>query len=114
MRYIVAVVIAVLSLSTPSYGQNRTFSIHSWGLHSCGKYLAAVHGHAPGTGMGFNDRQRGQFSDDHIVYMAWLGGFFSAVNVFAMDEPNQIQSDNAAIWCCPRLTGHPARWLEPE
>jgi hypothetical protein len=17
-------------------------------------------------------------------------------------------------WCCPRLTGHPARWLEPE
>src|SRR5262245_59025638 len=44
------------------------------GTHSCGKYLAAVQGHAPGAGM-----MRGQFSDDHFLYMAWLGGFFSAI-----------------------------------
>jgi len=36
--------------------------------------------------------------------MAWLGGFFSAMN-FLISEPNQIQGDNAAIdvwirkWC---------------
>jgi hypothetical protein len=103
MRYFVAAVIAVLSLSTASYGQDRKF-IHSWGNHSCGKYLAAVQGHAPGTGKGFNDRWQGQFSDDHTLYMAWLGGFFSAMN-FLISEPNQIQGDNAAIdvwirkWC---------------
>jgi hypothetical protein len=105
MRYIVAVVIAALTLTTASYGQDRKFTIHSWGNNSCGKYLAAVHGHAPGAGKGFNDRWQGQFSDDHTLYMAWLGGFFSAMNVYVLDQPNEIQSDNAAIdvwirkWC---------------
>jgi hypothetical protein len=103
MRYTVAAVLAALILSTASYGQG--IYVHSWGTHSCGKYLAAVHGHPPGAGIGFNDRQRGQFSDDHTLYMGWLGGFLSATNWFVMDEPNGIKTDSAAIdvwirkWC---------------
>jgi len=105
MRYIVAVVIAALALTTASHGQDRKYFIHSWGNNSCGKYLAAIHGHAPGAGSGFNDRWRGQLYDDHALYMAWLGGFFSAINLSVMDEPNEIRSDPAAIdvwirkWC---------------
>ena len=95
MRYTVAAVLAALILSTASYGQG--IYVHSWGTHSCGKYLAAVHGHPPGAGIGFNDRQRGQFSDDHTLYMGWLGGFLSATNWFVMDEPNGIKTDSAAI-----------------
>ena len=99
MRYIVTVV-AALILSTTCHAQGRSIFIHNGGTHSCGKYLAAVQGHPPGAGM-----MRGQFSDDHFLYMAWLGGFFSAMNVWMMDERNEIKSDNAAIdvwirkWC---------------
>jgi hypothetical protein len=103
MRYIGTV--AALILSYASYAQSQGIYVHNWGTHSCGKYLAAVHGHPPGAGIGFNDRQRGQFSDDHTLYMGWLGGFLSAMNWLVLDEPNGIQSDNAAIdvwirkWC---------------
>jgi hypothetical protein len=103
MRYIVTAVIAALILSTASY-QSQGIYIHSWGNHSCGKYLAAIHGHAPGKAKGFND-QGSHFSDDHAIYIAWLGGFFSAMNWLVLDEPNGIQSDGAAIdvwvrkWC---------------
>ena len=99
MRYIVTVV-AALILSTACHAQGRSTFIHNWGTNSCAKYLAAVQGHPPGTGI-----VRGQFSDDHFLYMAWLGGFFSAMNVWMMDERNEIKSDNAAIdvwirkWC---------------
>src|SRR5262245_44783739 len=91
MRYIVTVV-AALIVSTTCHAQGRSIFIHNGGTHSCGKYLAAVQGHAPGAGI-----VRGQFSDDHFLYMAWLGGFFSAMNVWMMDERNEIKSDNAAI-----------------
>ena len=99
MRCIVTVV-AALIVSTTCHAQGRSIFIHNGGTHSCSKYLAAVQGHAPGAGM-----MRGQFSDDHFLYMAWLGGFFSAMNVWMMDERNEIKSDNAAIdvwirkWC---------------
>jgi hypothetical protein len=55
--------------------------------------------------MGFNDPQRGQFSDDHTIYMAWLGGFLSATNMWVTNGPNGIESDGSAIdvwirkWC---------------
>src|SRR5262245_60942511 len=91
MRYIVTVV-AALIVSTTCHAQGRSIFIHNGGTHSCGKYLAAVQGHAPGAGM-----MRGQFSDDHFLYMAWLGGFFSAMNVWMMDERNEIR---------PRRRGH--------
>jgi hypothetical protein len=97
MRYIVTVAALILSFApTASYAQ---------GSDSCGKYLAAVHGHAPGIGNVFNSPQRGHFSDDHHLYMAWLGGFFSAMNWLVLDRPNGIQSDQSAIdvwirkWC---------------
>ena len=102
MRYIVTVAALILSYgTTASYAQR----VYEAGNDSCGKYLAAVHGHAPGKGSGFNDRWRGKFSDDHSLYMAWLGGFFSAMNWLVLDEPNGIKTDNAAIdvwirkWC---------------
>ncbi len=104
MRYIVTVAALILSYApTASYAQGVYVS--GLGAHSCGKYLAAVHGHPPGIGMGFNDPQRGRFSDDHSRYMAWLGGFFTAMNWLVMDGANQFQSDDAAIdvwirkWC---------------
>ena len=104
MRYIVTVAALILSYGpTASYAQQAY--VHGMGNNSCGKYLAAVHGHAPGKGSGFNDRWRGKFSDDHSLYMAWLGGFFSAMNWLVLDEPNGIKTDNAAIdvwirkWC---------------
>ena len=104
MRYIVTVAALILSYGiTASYAQQAY--VHGMGSNSCGKYLAAVYGHAPGKGIGFNDRWRGKFSDDHSLYMAWLGGFFSAMNWLVLDEPNGIKTDNAAIdvwimkWC---------------
>ena len=102
MRYIVTVAALILSYApTAGYAQR----VYEAGNDSCGKYLAAVHGHAPGKGTGFKDRWRGQFYDDHFRYMAWLGGFFSAMNWLVLDEPNGIKTDNAAIdvwirkWC---------------
>ena len=104
MRYIVTVAALILSYApTASYAQQVYVS--GLGAHSCGKYLPAVHGHPPGIGMGFNDPQRGRFSDDHSRYMAWLDGFFTATNLWVTNEPNSIQSDSAAIdvwirkWC---------------
>jgi hypothetical protein len=106
MRYIVTVAALILSYgTTASYAQGRSAYIHNWGIDSCGKYLAAVHGHPPGTGTGYNDPQRGTFYDDHHLYMAWLGGFFSATNLWVTDGPNGIKGDEAAIdvwirkWC---------------
>jgi hypothetical protein len=104
MRYIVAAVIAALSLSTASYAQERRNIVSGFGLHSCSKYLAAVQGHAPGKGRLIN-RPEGQFTDEHFRYAEWLTGFFSATNWWVMDEPNQIQTDEAAMdvwirkWC---------------
>ena len=103
MRYIVTVVIAALTVSTGSYAQHGY--VYDLGIDSCGKYLAAVHGHRPGVGKVFHHPQRGQFFDEHLRYMAWLEGFFSATNLWVTTEPNGIQSDDAAIdvwirrWC---------------
>jgi hypothetical protein len=103
MRYIVTVAALILSCApTASYAQWVTLS--GLGGHSCGKYLAAVHGHAPGTGRVLN-RPDGPAYDDHVRYMDWLNGFLTATNWFVLDERNQIQIDNAAIdvwirkWC---------------
>jgi hypothetical protein len=103
MRYIVTVAALILSYApTTSYAQR----VYEAGNDSCGKYLAAVHGHAPGKGTGFKDRWRGQFYDDHTRYMDWLGGFVTATNLWVTNEPNvRIKSDDAAIdvwirkWC---------------
>jgi hypothetical protein len=103
MRYIVTV--AALILSYASYAQSQSFYVHNWGNHSCGKYLAAVHGNPPGAGRAFNNPQRGHFYDDHHLYMAWLGGFFTATNMWVLNDDNGIRGDNAAIdvwirkWC---------------
>jgi hypothetical protein len=105
MRYIVTVAALILSYgTTASYAQERIY-VYDPGNHSCGKYLAAVHGHPPGTAKTINYPQDGRFSDDHSLYMAWLGGFFSATNYWVTNEPNTIQSDKSAIdvwirkWC---------------
>jgi hypothetical protein len=47
MRYTVAAVIAALTLSTAGYAQT---SVSETGTDSCAKYLAAIHGHPPGSG----------------------------------------------------------------
>jgi hypothetical protein len=104
MRCILAAMIVALSIPTAVYGQDRKVFTYDLGTHSCGKYLAAVYGHPPGTGK-FLNRPEGRFSDDHFRYMAWLGGFFSATNWWVADEPNEIRSDSPAIdvwlrkWC---------------
>jgi hypothetical protein len=75
MRYIVAVVISALALSTASHAQGGSFFIYGLGSDSCGKYLAAVHGHAPGAGNVIDHPQEGRYSDEHHRYMSWLYGF---------------------------------------
>jgi hypothetical protein len=104
MRYIVTVAALILSYApTVSYAQWVTLS--GLGGQSCGKYLAAVHGHAPGKGNVVSHPQQGRFWDEHSRYMDWLSGFVGATNWFVLDERNQIQVDNAAIdvwirkWC---------------
>jgi len=66
MRYI-ATVIAALILSTASYAQGGRVLVSGLGHNSCGRYLAAVHGHPPGKGMSLN-RPDGPFYDDHFRY----------------------------------------------
>ena len=74
------------------------------GAHSCGKYLAAVHGHAPGTGRSI-DLPEGRAYDEHIRYAEWVPGFLTATNWWVIDERNQIHPDGAAVdvwirkWC---------------
>ena len=102
MRYIVTIAALILGYGT-SYAQESF--LYDPGGHSCEKYLAAVHGHPPAIGNVIDHPQGGQFSDDHHLYMAWLGGFFTATNVWVLKEPNGIKSDNSAIdvwirkWC---------------
>jgi hypothetical protein len=104
MRYCVAAVIAALSLSTPCHAQSGMNFVSGFGGNSCGMYLAAVHGHPPGKGR-FLNRPEAQFTDEHVRYMDWLDGFFSATNWFIFKEHNQIRDDEAAIdvrirkWC---------------
>ena len=83
MRYIVTV--AALILSYAPTAATHSSHVYDTGNHSCGKYLAAVHGHAPGKGSGFKDRWRGQFYDDHFRYMAWLGWIFYATNLLGVE-----------------------------
>jgi hypothetical protein len=104
MRYIVTVAALILSYApTASYAQQANVSAP--GAHSCGKYLEAVRGHAPGKGREIDHPQEGRFSDDHTLYMAWLEGFFTATNLWVLNEPNSIRGDQSAIdvwirkWC---------------
>jgi hypothetical protein len=104
MRYTVTVAALILSYApTASYAQEAYVS--ALGQHSCGQYLAAVHGHAPGKGYVINHPQQGRYYDDHGRYMGWLEGFFTATNWWVTYDANGIQSDNAAIdvwirkWC---------------
>lgn len=106
MRYIVTVAALILSHApTAGYAQTKGTYVYDPGIHSCGKYLAAVHGHPPGTGKAITHPQDGRFSDDHSLYMVWLNGFFSATNWWVMNGPNGIESDPSAIdvwirkWC---------------
>ena len=86
MRYIVTVAVLILSYATTaSYAQQANVSAP--GAHSCGKYLEAVRGHAPGKGREIDHPQEGRFSDDHTLYMAWLEGFFTATNLWVLNEP---------------------------
>jgi len=90
-------------LSTACHAQGGNLVL-GLGHNSCGQYLAAAHGHPPGESMAIH-RPEGQFTDDHSRYMEWLGGFFSATNLFVIDQRNQLRIDNAAIdvwirkWC---------------
>src|SRR4249920_1443659 len=99
MRYIVTVAALILSCGiTTSYAEEAPAT------HSCGRYLAAVHGHAPGTSTVLKDRGK-QFYDDHTRYMSWLDGFLTATISWLLNEPNRIMTDSAAVdvwlrkWC---------------
>jgi hypothetical protein len=100
MRYIVGV-IAALILSTACYGQERPLL-----EHSCGKYLAAAHGHAPGRGRFINHPKEGRYFDEHVRFGAWFAGFLDATNFWmVLNQGNGIQTDDAALdvwirkWC---------------
>jgi hypothetical protein len=100
MRYIVTVAALILSCApTASYAQG-TMYVFAPGNDSCGKYLAAVHGHAPGTYNVIDHRQDGrQFADRHYLYLSWLGGFLTATNWWVTNEPDgiNITTDQAAL-----------------
>jgi hypothetical protein len=101
-----------LIFPTAVHGQGRSIFTYDLGTHSCGKYLAAVHGHPPGTGKVMNNPQGGRYVDEHFRYMAWLGGYLSAMNWWVTDEPNEFRVDSAAIdvwirkWCEQNPTKH--------
>ena len=66
MRYIVTVAALILSYgTTASYAQQANVS--TAGTHSCGKYLEAVHGHAPGKAREIDHPQRGA-----ICELSWM------------------------------------------
>jgi len=106
MRYFVTAVIAASALSYGTTADAQEKVIFTTGLanNSCGKYLAAVHGHPPGKSM-VADLPQGQFHDDHHRYIEWLRGFLTATDLLVMDGPNQLKVDDAAIdvwirkWC---------------
>ena len=79
--------VAALILSygpTASYAQQSV--VYDPGNHSCGKYLAAVHGHAPGKGNGYRSSSAGTiFMMTTLCYMAWLDGFFTATNLWVTE-----------------------------
>ena len=50
MRYIVTVAALILSCGTTAGYAQKPY-VSAPGTHSCGKYLAAVHGHAPGKAL---------------------------------------------------------------
>ena len=88
---------------TTVHAQSSMF-VAGFGNNSCGKYLAAVHGHPPGTGRVLN-RPEGPFYDEYVLYLEWLARFFGAANWWVIDERNQLRDDKAATdvwirkWC---------------
>jgi len=113
MRYIVTV-IALLILSSVSYAQGtgKVF-LRGPGHSSCGQYLAAVQGHAPGTGSRLTDPNGQFYYDDHFRYMEWISGFLSAANWLVIDERNQLEYDYAAtdVWIRKWCEQHPTNSL---
>jgi hypothetical protein len=58
----------------------RSGRILGHGNNSCGQYLQAVHGHAPGAPRGIK-RPEGEYVDEHERYFDWFTGFISATNL---------------------------------
>jgi hypothetical protein len=102
--FVAATSVGLFLSSTAGYSEEAGVFIHDRGNHSCGKYLAAVYGHPPGTGKTIKHPQ-GQYFDEHVRYMDWLAGFLTAANLFGRDGGIDIRSDAAAIdvwmrkWC---------------
>jgi hypothetical protein len=81
------------------------------GNDSCGKYLSATTGQAPGKGKEI-DWQGHRFVDQSIVYQEWVAGFLTTVNI-RLDDAHQIKTDPAGtdLWFRHWCNAHPTKSL---
>lgn len=82
------------------------------GTESCGAFLSAVYGLAPGAHIQLQQDGR-VFNDRSQVLMQWVMGFVTAVNVVRAYEspprPRQLDTDEAAVaaWLQKRCADNP-------
>jgi len=100
-----SVIVALLLACVSTAGHAQSFLALGVGTNSCGMYLSAVHNHPPGMSRTVNSRE-GQFFDEHMRYVEWLGGFITVTNVSMGTGPDQnVKGDDASIdvwvrkWC---------------
>jgi hypothetical protein len=106
LRYRSMAALLLSCVSTIGYSQSQGVFVIGMGDESCGKYLSAVHNQPPGKYRVLN-RRDGEYYDEHMVYVEWLKGFLTALNLSSVmaGKDNITTADNAAIdvwirrWC---------------
>ncbi|MEI9404143.1 hypothetical protein [Mesorhizobium argentiipisi] len=95
----------VLGLATvPCRAENASAFIYSYGLESCGAYVAAYGNNHAGKAI-LRTADGRKFFDESANFMNWVLGYLSAVNMMRAPGKQSIQLDNAAVdlwlrnWC---------------
>ncbi|MDG4853828.1 hypothetical protein EOA75_01320 [Mesorhizobium sp. M1A.F.Ca.IN.022.07.1.1] len=95
----------VLGLATaPCRAENANAFIYSYGLKTCGAFVAAEGDNHPGKAI-LRMADGRKFFDESANFMNWVLGYLSAVNMMRAPGKPSIELDNAAVdlwlrnWC---------------
>jgi hypothetical protein len=93
-----------LICAEPAFGQQFIVA-HGIGRQSCGSFVAAVYGEAPGQGHHLEYEGR-KWHDEGRLYAEWIQGYITAINILAAQNgAKQITVDYPGIelwmrnWC---------------
>ena len=92
-----------------------TVTVFGQGALSCGKFIAAIGNIAPGKVLVMDNTGSGRFVSENAVYVQWLTGFITGVNVALAGElEQQIKGLDLAgvdLWMRNWCNQHPTNML---